>query len=252
MQRNVFLTTRVRRIAAAIVLLTGTGLAAAQGAMQGVTQGVAQGVAQSVAAPAPSSADVARFFRAVQLDDAATVRKLLATGIAPNLVNPVGGEPGLVLAMREGAMKVFEVLLAQPTVNLEAQAINGNTALMMAAYRHNGPAVDTLLARGAAVTQAGWTALHYAAAAGDDAIVRQLLQHGAAIDAASPRASGSFTPLMMAAREGHDRTVQLLLQAGAATALRNGEGLDAAHIAERADKPRIAAAIRTHAAAQGE
>ncbi len=195
---------------------------------------------------APSDADVARFFKAVQLDDAATVRTLLASTVDPNLVNPVGGEPGLVLALREGSMKVVDVLLAQPALNLEAPASNGNTALMMAAFQHNGKAVDTLLARGAAVTQPGWTALHYAAAAGNDAIVRQLLQHGAAIDAPSPRASGSFTPLMMAAREGHDRTVQLLLQAGAATVVRNGEGLDAAQIAERADRPRIAAAIRTY------
>jgi len=197
----------------------------------------------------PTSADVARFFQAVQLDDAATVRKMLAATIDPNQVNPVGGEPGLVLAMREGSMQVFDVLLAQSGVNLEAPAVNGNTALMMAAYQHNARAVDTLLARGAAVAQPGWTALHYAAAAGDDAIVRQLLQHGAPLDATSPRASGTFTPLMMAAREGHDRTVKLLLEAGAQVQLRNGEGLDAAQIAERADKPGIATAIRAYRAA---
>ena len=194
----------------------------------------------------PTSAGLARFFQAVQLDDARTVRKLLAANVDPNQVNPVSGEPGLVLALREGSMQVVDALLAQPTLNLEAPASNGNTALMMAAYQHNGKAVDTLLARGAAVAQPGWTALHYAAAAGDDAIVRQLLRHGAPIDALSPRASGSFTPLMMAAREGHDRTVALLLKAGASTALRNGEGLDAAQIADRADRDAIAAAIRTH------
>lgn len=205
----------------------------------------------SAQAPAPTTAEVARFFKSVQLDDAGTVRTLLAASIDPNMVNPAGGEPGLVLALREGSMRVFDVLLAQPAVNLEAQAVNGNTALMMAAYQHNGKAVDTLLARGAAVAQPGWTALHYAAAAGDDAIVRQLLQHGAPIDAQSPRASGSFTPLMMAAREGHDRTVMLLLKAGANTSARNGEGLDAAQIAERADRDAIAAAIRAHVRAPG-
>lgn len=200
---------------------------------------------------APTSADLARFFQAVQLDDAATVRKMLVAKINPNQVNPVGGEPGLVMALREGAQQVFEVLLAQSTVNLETPAINGNTALMMAAYQHNARAVDTLLARGAAIAQPGWTALHYAAAAGDDVIVAKLLQHGAPIDAISPRASGTFTPLMMAAREGHDRTVQVLLKAGAQAALRNGEGLDAAQIAERADHTRIAEAIRARLAARG-
>lgn len=200
--------------------------------------------------PAPTSAEVARFFRAVQLDDVGTVNKMLAATINPNQVNPVGGEPGLVLAVREGSMKVFDVLLAQPTLALDAPAINGNTALMMAAYQHNGAAVATLLARGAVVAQPGWTALHYAAAAGDDAIVRQLLQHGAPIDAVSPRTSGSFTALMMAAREGHGKTVDLLMAAGANAALRNGEGMTAVDIAERADKAGIAAAIRANLAAR--
>lgn len=190
-------------------------------------------------------ADAVRFFRAVQMDDARTLRKMLAAGIDPNAVNPVGGEPALVLALREGSMNVVDVLLAQPGLNLEAPAINGNTGLMMAAYQHNGPAVTALLARGAAVTQPGWTALHYAAAAGDDAIARQLLDHGAAIDAPSPPASGKFTPLMTAAREGHDRTVQLLLRAGADTALKNSEGLTAEQIATRAGRADIAEAIRT-------
>lgn len=199
---------------------------------------------------APTSAETARFFRAVQLDDAATVRALLVATVNPNQINPVGGEPGLVQALREGATKVVDLLLAQPGIDLETAAVNGNTALMMAAYRHNGAAVDALLARGAAVTRPGWTALHYAAAAGDDAIVRQLLAHGAGIDAVSPRASGSFTALMMAAREGHAATVQLLLGAGADAGLRNGEGLQAGDIAERADKPAIAAALRAHGAAQ--
>ena len=199
-------------------------------------------------AQAPSSADVARYFRAVQMDDAATVRALLAT-VNPNELNPVGGEPGLVLAMREGSMKVFAVLLDQPGISLETPALNGNTALMMAAYKHNGAAVDTLLARGAIVSRSGWTALHYAASVGDDAIVRQLLAHGAQIDARSPPASGSFTPLMMAVREGRDDTVDLLLAAGASVAVRNGEGLTAVQIADRAEKRTIAAALRAYSAA---
>jgi ankyrin repeat protein len=221
------------RVKAAMLLLLSACLVLA--APAALAQGQAQG-------QAPSSAEVARFFRSVQLDDAGTVKKMLAS-VNPNQVNPAGGEPALVQALREGAMKVVDVLLAQPGIDLETPAMNGNTALMMAAYQHNAPAVTMLLARGAKVTQPGWTALHYAAAAGDDAIARQLLERGAAIDAPSPPASGKFTPLMMAAREGHDRTVQLLLRAGADPALRNSEGLTAQQIAARAGHQFIADAL---------
>jgi ankyrin repeat protein len=200
------------------------------------------------AAQAATPGEVASFFRAVQLDDAKTVKAMLAATINPNQINPIGGEPGLVLALRERSMAVFEVLLAHPATKLETPAINGNTALMMAAFKRNMPAVQALLAKGARVNQPGWTALHYAAAGGADDIARVLLAQGAKIDAESPLASGEYTPLMMAAREGKESTVRLLLEAGADARRTNSEGLTAAQIAERADKPRIAAAITQHLA----
>jgi ankyrin repeat protein len=195
------------------------------------------------AAQAATPAEVASFFRAVQIDDARTVKAMLAATINPNQVNPIGGEPGLVLALREQSMRVFEVLLAHPETRLEAAAINGNTALMMAAYKGNLPAAQALLAKGARVSRAGWTPLHYAAAAGADDIARLLLERRAQIDAESSLVSGKYTPLMMAAREGRESTVRLLLEAGADARRKNSEDLTAAQIAERAGHPRIAAAI---------
>jgi ankyrin repeat protein len=202
------------------------------------------------AAQAATPREIASFFNAVQLDDAKTVKAMLVATVNPNQVNPVGGEPGLVLALREGSMKVFDVLLEHPATRLEAAAINGNTALMMAAYKGNMPAVQALLAKGARVDRAGWSPLHYAAAAGADDIARLLLEKRAPIDAASPRASGQYTPLMMAAREGHESTVRLLLDAGADARRKDSEGLTAAQIAARADKPRIAATIAQHLASR--
>lgn len=198
-----------------------------------------------------AAADATRFFRAVQMDDASTVSKLMAGAFDPNQLNPLGGEPALVLALREGSMRVFQALLANPATRIETAAVNGNTALMMAAFKKNRPAVEALLARGAIVTKPGWTALHYAAAAGDDAITALLLEHNAYIDAESPAGTGKFTPLMMAAREGHASTVQLLLDAGADAALVNTEKLTAAQIADKADKTSIGAAIRAHLGARG-
>jgi len=185
-------------------------------------------------ARAASPEQVRDFFRAVQLDDAATVRTLLAAGIDPNALNPVGGEPALVLAVREGAMRVLQALLASPGTRVDTPAINGNTALMMAAFKGNRAAVEALLAKGAAVNRPGWTPLHYAAAAGDNGIVELLLGRGAAVDAVSPPVSGSLTPLMMAAREGHADTAKLLVAHGADPARKNSEGLTAAQLAARA------------------
>lgn len=215
------------------------------GAIVAGSLGLGVGAGTALAATPEQTGD---FFRAVQMDDASTVRTLLRV-VDPNGLNPVGGEPALVLAAREGAMNVLTVLLAHPGVRVDAAAMNGNTALMMAAYKHNGPAVEALLAKGAAVNRPGWTPLHYAAASGDDAIARLLLQHGAKVDAVSPPGSGAFTPLMMAAREGHEATALFLIDAGANPRLRNSEGLDAAQIAERGDHKSIAAAIRSRMAA---
>jgi ankyrin repeat protein len=199
---------------------------------------------------AATGAEVAEFFRSVQTDDAATVKRMLGTVIQPNQLNPVGGEPALVLAVREGAMNVLQALLAHPGINVDATAVNGNTALMMAAYKGNMPAVQALLAKGAAVNRTGWTALHCAAASGDDAITRLLLERGAKVDAVSPLKSGAYTPLMMAAREGHDGTALLLIDHGANPRLTNSEGLTAVQIAERAGKDHVASAISAKIAAR--
>jgi ankyrin repeat protein len=141
-------------------------------------------------------------------------------------------------------MEVFKAFLAHPGTDLEAKAANGNTALMMAAFKRNRPAVEALLAKGAKVNQPGWTALHYAAAAGDDEIVRLLLARGARVDAVSPASSGGYTPMMMAAREGHDATALVLIAHGADRMRKNAEGLTAVEIAERAGKTRVADALK--------
>ena len=198
----------------------------------------------AVAAPAaPNAARLTSFFRAVQLDDARTVERMLGSQVNANQLNPIGAEPGLVQAVREDAMGVVRVFLGHPGTDLEAQAANGNTALMMAAFKRNRPAVEALLAKGAKVNRPGWTALHYAAASGDDAIVRLLLARGARVDAVSPLKSGAYTPMMMAAREGHDATALLLIAHGADRERKNSEGLTAVEIAERAGKPMVAATI---------
>jgi len=201
-----------------------------------------------LAGPAGAESDVeadkVTFFRAVQIDDDRAVKAVLARGLDPNLHDPERGETGLIIAMRYDAMRVARVLLADPGLKVDEQAPNGNTALMMAAFKKNKPAILAMLEKGAQVNRPGWTALHYAAAAGDLDIMKLLLERHAHIDAASPTGT---TPLMLAAQEGQEDAVKLLLQAGADAALKDRAWREnAAEFAIRAQKPWIAEQIRKH------
>lgn len=164
------------------------------------------------------------FFQAAKNDNADVIVSLLRRGLDPNLIEEERGDTGLILALREGSMKVVEVLLNAPGIDLEAKSRNGDNALMIAAYKGNKPAVEMLLSKGASVNRAGWTALHYAAASGSNEIVQLLLKKGADINARSPNKT---TPMMMAARNGHIYTVKLLLDSGGDASLRNEMGMEA-------------------------
>ena len=170
-------------------------------------------------ARADAADDAVSYFRAVQLDNVAPIKRLLAKGLDPNIREPERGETGLIVAMRYDSNDTLNLLLAQPGIDMELRAPNGNTALMMAAFRQNKPALLSLIARGAQVNQTGWTALHYAAAAGSSDLTSLLLAHHAHIDAESP---SGMTPLMMAAREGMESVVALLLKEGADASLKDG------------------------------
>lgn len=177
------------------------------------------------------------FFRAVKIDDASVVKSLLSRGLDPNLVEEERGDTGMILALRENSLKVFELLLNARDVDIEARAKNGDTALMIACFKGNRAAVDALLAKGAEVNRPGWTPLHYAAAIGNNDIVKVLLDKSAYIDAESPNKT---TPMMMAARGGHIMTVKLLLDEGADATLKNELGMSAIDFAEKFNHKDIA------------
>jgi uncharacterized protein len=170
------------------------------------------------------------YFKAVRFDHVSAVQSLLARGFDPNTVEEARGETGMIVALRENSMKVFVLLVNTRDIDLEATARNGDTALMIACFTANRPAVEALLEKGAEVNRPGWAPLHYAAAIGNNEIVRRLLDKSAYIDAESPNKT---TPLMMAARGGHILTVKLLLDEGADATLKNELGMNAIDFAEK-------------------
>ncbi|WP_343732844.1 ankyrin repeat domain-containing protein [Duganella sp.] len=215
--------------------------------LQLLAAGVAAPAWALAAEPRAQTDDEVDFFRAAQLDATSRVAAALLRGVNPNVRDP-NGETGLIVAMRYESLNVARLLMAQPGIDLEAKAPNGNTALMMAAFRKNKVAVLDMLKRGAQVNQKGWTALHYAAAAGSVDITTILLDQHAYIDAESP---SGMTPLMIAAREGQEEVVELLLKEGADATLKDGGfHLTAAEFALKADKPWIAKTINTFLASK--
>lgn len=178
-----------------------------------------------------------QFLKAARFDDVKTIKKIMEQGFNPNVSESDRGETALMLAIREDSYKVFEFLLFHPQINLDARAKNGDTAIMLAAYLGKVDWLSELIFAGAQINQVGWTALHYAAAVGDEQIIAVLLEHSAYIDAESPNKT---TPLMMAARKGDLAPVRLLVQEGADLALKNLLGLTALDFAKEAGMNEVA------------
>jgi ankyrin repeat protein len=176
----------------------------------------------------PKGDSYREWFEAVRIDDVRRVQALLARGFDPNSVEPERFDTALILSVRQKSSKVFSTLLQTPDVNLNARSLNGDTALMIAAYLPDIPRALALIAKGVEINRPGWTALHYAAASGSIPIIQRLLDESAFIDAESPNKT---TPLMMAARGGHGAVVKLLLEEGADPALRNEAQMTAADFA---------------------
>ena len=87
------------------------------------------------------------------------------------------------------------------------------------------------------------TPLHAAARTGREAVVRLLLQAGAAVDQAR---DDGWTPLYVAAQNGHEVVVRQLLAAGADRARRMVAGDTAADVAQRNGHPEVAAMLRPY------
>ncbi len=181
------------------------------------------------------------WFIAIQNDHIGKVEDMLKAGFDPNTVETKRGDTGLILAIREDSNRVFNLLLADKRIKLDTSAFNGDNALMIACYKGNEQAVLKLLKKGAKVNKDGWSPLHYAAANGNNNIVKMLLLRDAFVNAASPNGT---TPVMMAAEAGHIYTVKLLYDNGADLTITNQQKLSAIDFANMNQNKAIAEGIQ--------
>jgi ankyrin repeat protein len=179
------------------------------------------------------------FFGAIARNDAQAVHGLVQRGVDANS-RDAKGQTGLFLALRGGAFAVADALLKEPTLDVNALNEADESALMIAALKGQADWSQRLIERGAQVNKSGWSPLHYAATGPEPAVVKLLLDRGAAVDAESPNRS---TPLMMAAQYGNEASVDLLLARGADPRRRNDRGLDAADFARLARRAALASRL---------
>ncbi|HYH96571.1 ankyrin repeat domain-containing protein [Hyalangium sp.] len=154
----------------------------------------------------------AALLAAIERGDEVEVEKLLAQGVDPNCQTE-DGWPALFLAVDEGMPGVVRALLDHG-VDSNSQ-MQGDPALLVAAFRGHAAIAQLLVERGAHVNVRGSEGdmpLKVAAERGDREMVRLLLEAGA-----DPRSVGGIdgmTALGAAAESGHAEVVQLLLEKG--------------------------------------
>jgi ankyrin repeat protein len=180
---------------------------------------------------------------AAHTGDVALVRRLLRAGAKVNVRNDYGATP-----LSEAAVTADPALigaLLEAGADVESPNADGQTALMVIARTSRVEAARLLLERGAKVNAVeqwrGQTALMWAVAQKQPAMVKALIAAGADVNArsivnnwerqvtAEPRAiyrpAGGLTPLLYAAREGCVECATLLVDGGADINLADPENI---------------------------
>jgi ankyrin repeat protein len=192
---------------------------------------------------APEADGTTALHWAVQQNDLEIVDRLIRAGANVNARNEYGSTPMSEAAVTGSALLIERLLKAGADV--ESPNADGQTALMVVARTGRVDAANVLLSRGANVNAVerwrGQTALMWAAAQNQPAMVKELVAHHADPNArstvndwqrqvtAEPRAiyrpAGGLTPLLYAAREGCVECATILLDAGADVNLADPEGI---------------------------
>ena len=172
-------------------------------------------------------------------DKAEEVTELLNKGLDPNLINK-NNQPALIQAVRDGAWKVFDVLLDNPKINVNQLNPVGESPLMYVALVGDLSRTQKLISKGAHINKHDWTPLQYASIKGRTDIIKLLLSKGADPNEVAPTGD---TALILAVQSDSTEAVQLLLNAGADPSASNFKAQDAVEIARMKGKDQLADAL---------
>lgn len=182
-------------------------------------------------AEAPDRASVEAFFAALKARDTARVEALLQANAALAGTRTQDGDSAVMSALftRNGPLFVraqdnpllAAVLARKPPLDLFEAAATGDAARVGADLKRN-PAVVK------AVEPSGWTLLHFAAFAGQTAVVELLVSAGADLEA---RAQNRFlnTPLQVAMLTEQEEVARRLIAKGANVNARQDKGFTPLH-----------------------
>jgi ankyrin repeat protein len=159
---------------------------------------------------------VTPLLQASRVGDSAMVDLLLRSGANPAKAHPEGETP-LLAASRSGSVPAVRLLLTRGVDVNHAESFQKTTALMWAAAEGHIDVVDVLIEAGADPNRQGH--------------ITTLTDRNNA-----DHPTGGFTALMFAARAGNDALVRRLIAKGANVNLKNGDSASAAMVAMYNDR----------------
>ncbi|KAF0038685.1 hypothetical protein F2P81_009169 [Scophthalmus maximus] len=177
---------------------------------------------------------------AITLNNEEAVKFLLMNNANPNLANARGSTP-LHLATEKHLKPLAELLLGRRSTNINAKDEDQYTALHWAAQNGDEAITRLLLDRGAAINETdgqGRTPAHVACQHGQENVIRVLLSRGADVRI---KGKDNWTALHLAAWQGHLGIVKLLVkQAVADVDGQTTDGRTPLHLASKRGQYRVA------------
>ncbi|XP_028322936.1 receptor-interacting serine/threonine-protein kinase 4 [Gouania willdenowi] len=177
---------------------------------------------------------------AINLSNEEAVKFLLLNNANPNLSNARGSTP-LHLATEKHLKPLAELLLGRRSTSVNAKDEDQYTALHWAAQNGDEAIARLLLDRGAAINETdgqGRTPAHVACQHGQENVIRVLLSRGAEVKI---RGKENWTALHFAAWQGHLGIVKLLIkQASADVDGQTTDGRTPLHLASQRGHYRVA------------